>query len=137
MRVGDENNHGELWQLTARGGSGFYHWQIIDKTVATVSGSGLLRSVDQGATTVIVRDTQNQRNTHSIKVEVSPIISLEWLEEHVEVKKDAEVAILSLIAFNKNGKKFTNCSSVDISLELKGVGIVNPIETPKSYDGLT
>ncbi len=83
----EANKQGEIWQLSALGGSGFYQWSIIDESIAQISGSGIVKSVDVGVTTVIVRDSLNQKNSHSISVEVTPIASFGWLEDHIEVKK--------------------------------------------------
>lgn len=41
-----------------------------------------------------------------------------------------------MIAFDKYGRKFTNCSSVEVSYELKGAGIVSQVYTPKRYESL-
>ncbi len=121
----DENNYGEIWHLSAIGGSGYYQWSILEERVAQISGSGVLKSVQVGVTTVIVKDSLNQRNQHTIKIEVIPIASFTWLEDHVEVKKSNENAVLNLIALDKYGRKFTNCSSVDVTFEVKGAGIVS------------
>jgi hypothetical protein len=132
----DDNKFGELWQISAIGGSGYYQWSILDERVAQISGSGLLRSVDAGITTVIVKDSLNQRNYHSIKVEVTPIASFSWLEDHIEVKKATEKAVLNLIAFDKHGRKFTNCTSVDVTFELKGAGIISQDKQIRKYEAL-
>ena len=50
IKLSDESRSGELWQLYAEGGSGFYTWSIIDNHVASISGSGLLRSREIGFT---------------------------------------------------------------------------------------
>ena len=55
----DENKFGEIWQLSAIGGSGYYQWSILDERVAQISGSGVLKSVEVGFTTVIVKDSLN------------------------------------------------------------------------------
>ena len=120
----DENKFGEIWHLSALGGSGYYQWSIIDDKVAQITASGLLRSLDVGSTTITVRDSLNQRNSHSIKVEVALIASFGWLEDHLEIRKGVESSLLNLIAYDKTGRKFTNCTSVDANFELKGVGIV-------------
>jgi hypothetical protein len=113
--------------LSATGGSGVYHWSIEDSHVATISGGGLLKSNEIGQTTVTVTDVQNNKNSDTIDVEVSPIVSLHWLEDHIESKKNTEDVVLNLIALDKNGRKFTNCTSIDPVFELKGAGIVTPV----------
>jgi hypothetical protein len=73
LKSADESRNGEIYSLSARGGSGVYHWSIVDTSVATISGAGTLKSVDIGITTVYVRDVENQRNFDTINVEVTPI----------------------------------------------------------------
>jgi hypothetical protein len=86
---------------------------------------------------VVARDTLNPRNYHSIKVEVTPIVSLKWLEDHSEVKKNVEEVTLNLIAFDKNGRKFTNCTNIEVSFDLKGAGILSPLPTSRKYGDIT
>lgn len=81
----DESRNGELWQLHAEGGSGFYQWYIEDSSVATISGSGLVKSKEIGKTKVIVRDNLNSRNSKTINVEVTPVFTFSWLEDHIEI----------------------------------------------------
>lgn len=85
---------------------------------------------------MIVTDTQNNRNVHTIKVEVTQIVALRWLEDHIEVKKNEEDALLNLIAFDREGRKFTNCTSVDATFDLKGAGILQPVFRQKSFDAI-
>lgn len=37
------------------------------------------------------------------------------------------------MAFDKNGRKFTNCTSADVNFDLKGAGILAPIHTAKNF----
>jgi hypothetical protein len=46
---------------------------VVDANIASISGSGVLRSKEVGKTQVIVRDTLNTRNYHFLTVEVTPI----------------------------------------------------------------
>lgn len=96
----DPSRNGELWQLTAEGGSGYYQWSILNPAVAEVSGSGLVRSKEIGRTKIIVRDTLNTRNEKAIDLEVASVFSLTWLEDHVEILKNEEEAYLSVIALD-------------------------------------
>jgi hypothetical protein len=105
--------------------------------VVLVSGSGVLKSVSEGLTTVIARDSLNPRNYHAIKVEVRPIVTLKWLEDHSEIKKNVEDVTLNLIAFDKEGRKFTNCTSMEVSFDLKGEGILAPLPTSRKYGDIT
>ena len=83
-----------------------------------------------------MKDSLNQRNYHTIRVEVTQIASFAWLEDHIEVKKSSEQAVLNLIGYDKHGRKFTNCSSVEVTYELKGAGIISQVQTSKRYDNL-
>jgi hypothetical protein len=40
------------------------------------------------------------------------------------------------MALDKDGRKFTNCTAVDASFELKGVGILQPVTTVKNYSSI-
>lgn len=136
LRSADDSKQGELWQLTAEGGSGYYQWTISDPNIASISRSGLVKSVDIGQTVVTVKDTQNLKNSHQIQVEVTAISSFGWLEDHIEVKKNEEETTINLIAFDKNGRKFTNCSAIDVSYDLKGAGIVTPLPQNRRYEDI-
>jgi len=52
------------------------------------------------------------------------------------VKKNSEEVVLNLIALDKNGRKFTNCTSIDVTFDLKGAGILQYSPSPKSYQGI-
>jgi len=56
IKAQDESRTGELWHLTAEGGSGVYHWSIDNTHVASISGAGLIKSNEVGETVVTVRD---------------------------------------------------------------------------------
>ena len=135
--VQDDDKFGEIWHLQAIGGSGYYHWSVQDEKIAQVSGSGVVKSIEQGQTIVIAKDSLNPRNFHSIKVEVTPIIKLKWLEDHSEIKKNVEEVTLNLIAFDKDGRKFTNCTGIEVTFDLKGEGILAPLPTSRKYGDIT
>ena len=73
LKFADDNLNGEIWSLSALGGSGYYSWGIADSRVASISGSGVIRSKEKGDTLVTVRDTLNLKNENSIRVEVTII----------------------------------------------------------------
>lgn len=60
--------------------------------MATISGAGLIRSKEIGITKVLVKDNLNQRNMKTIFVEVTPVFTLTWLEDHLEILKNVEEA---------------------------------------------
>jgi len=113
-----------MWQLTAKGGSGFYNWNSIALEVATVTGSGNIKALELGETMVVVRDSMNARNQAQIKVEVVPITHFSWVEDHIEVQQGRST-VVSLIAHDKQGRKFTNCSSVAVQYDIKDEGVIS------------
>lgn len=131
IKTQDDSRTGELWHLSALGGSGVYHWSTENSNVASISGAGVLRSNEVGQTVVTVRDVQNNKNFDTVIVEVTPIISISWLEDHIESKRSSDSIVLNLIAHDKDGRKFTNCTTIDAMFELKGAGILIPLVTPK------
>lgn len=48
----------------------------------------------------------------TINLEVTPVFTLTWLEDHVEIQMNTEEAYLSAIALDSQGRKFTNCTAV-------------------------
>ena len=104
--------------------------------MATISGSGLIRSKEVGMTKVIVRDNMNSRNVKTINVEVTPVWSLTWLEDHLEIQKNVDEAYLSVIALDQQGRKFTNCTAVMTQFEVKGEGILQTIGTNNTYEAI-
>jgi hypothetical protein len=45
--------------------------------------------------------------------------------------------MLNLIAYDKYGRKFTNCTAVDVSYDLKGAGILTPIPSINKYETIS
>ena len=66
----------------------------------------------------------NPDNFATIVVEVQPVHHLIWLEDRVEARKMVETALLSTIAVDYRGRKFTNCTSLEFSFEVKGDGVI-------------
>jgi len=108
-----------MWTLNATGGSGNYRWNTLNSTVAVVDESGrsrfgIVHGKYVGETWVTVSDAKNKLNSATIQVIVTPIGSLQWLEEQMEIEVGTIGEYSSLIAFDINGYKYTNCSSVKI-----------------------
>jgi len=120
--------------LTAKGGSGFYTWRSESFEFATVSGAGLVKAKSVGETMVKVEDQQNEKNAAYIRVEVKPIHSFSWVEEHSEILQGHQGKV-ALIAHDGQGRKFTNCTSVGVSFQVLNEGIVslNKDELSPSY----
>ena len=116
--------------------------------MATVEGSAIVKSRSLGRTQLICRDQKNFHNWDSIDIEVAMLNQLSWIEEKVEIKARpqavqatsadgqqvetfGETRVLSLYALDSKGRKFTNCTSVRPSYEVKGDNIIRVSE---SYD---
>jgi hypothetical protein len=127
---------GEIWHTWATGGSGVYDWSMVDPSIATVEGSAVVQSVRAGKTVLVVRDHRNWYNRASINVEVAVINQLAWIEEQSEIRAapseleevalrqekevpQGELRTLSLVARDSLGRKFTNCTAVRPSFEVK------------------
>ena len=79
-----------------------------------------MRSGQSGRTVITVRDHRNPNNFDTITVEVQPVQRLTWLEGRVEAEAMREKATLSLIALDAEGRKFTNCTGLDLDYEVVG-----------------
>ena len=53
-------------------------------------------------------------------MEVQPVQRLTWLEGRVEAEAMQESATLSVIALDAEGRKFTNCTGLDLNYEVVG-----------------
>lgn len=113
---------GEMWQLTAKGGSGHYVWASDDSVVARISERSRVWSVNEGSTYLKVRDLHNENNYASILVEVAPVHHLTWLESRLEAHRQTETSLLSVIALDSRGRKFTNCTALEMRFDIKGDG---------------
>ena len=79
-----------------------------------------LKSGNNGRTVLKAHDHRNPNNFDTIAVEVKAIQRLTWLENRVEAQSNLEKATLSLIALDAEGRKFTNCTGLDMSHEISG-----------------
>lgn len=71
-----------------------------------------------------VQDDLNANNVAFINFEVAEVHHLEWLEQRVEALKGNEV-LLSSIAVDSQGRKFTNCTDLKIGYQVSGDGFVS------------
>jgi hypothetical protein len=74
----------------------------------------------------------NLKNFAQIKVEVIPVSTLTWLEEHLEVQQGAFIT-LNVIALDTFGRKFTNCTAVTPQFDMKGDGILVQTDISTNY----
>ena len=82
-----------------------------------------------------MRDHRNYFNWDSITVEVASMHSFNWVEEQLEMRAseiskqgetiEGEERIISLIALESLGRKFTNCTAVNPDFEVKGEGQIS------------
>jgi len=110
----------EMWHMKALGGSGSYNWKTSDPSVAKTGEMAVVRSAGVGITTLRVSDVNNEFNYATIEVEVAPVHHLSWLEHRLEVQAQTQTGVLSAIAVDSRGRKFTNCTAIPLRYELKG-----------------
>jgi len=108
--------------MRALGGSGTYVWSSSDPTIARMAEREKLWSVNVGSTIIKASDLHNPENFATIVVEVQPVHHLTWLEDRLEARKGVDTALLSSIAVDFRGRKFTNCTSLEFRYEVKGDG---------------
>jgi hypothetical protein len=130
--------NGQTWQVSAKGGSGVYTWSIANPAIASVEGSAVVKSLKIGKTKLQLQDHRNKQNFASLDVEVATVNQLKWLEDHLELKSEndpnsGESSMISLIALDRAGRKFTNCTSLDTSYEIKGEGNLIELKTKSDY----
>lgn len=130
--------NGEIWKVTAKGGSGVYTWSVANPAIASVEGSAVVKSLKVGKTKLQLQDHRNKQNFASIDVEVATVNQLKWLEDHLELKGEnvtgsGESSMISLIALDRAGRKFTNCTSLDTTFDIKGEGNLVDLKTKSDY----
>ena len=57
-------------------------------------------------------------------VEVMHVHHLQWLENRVEIHQESEQTLLSALAVDQRGRKFTNCTALELNFEIKGESAV-------------
>lgn len=80
MQQSSYSRQGEIWTTSATGGSGIYTWSIADQTIVSLSGS-TITSKSRGETVLTASDYRNPSNKASVKVIVTPVSSIGWLED--------------------------------------------------------
>jgi hypothetical protein len=130
--------NGEIWKVTAKGGSGVYTWSVANPAIASVEDSAVVKSLKVGKTKLQLQDHRNKQNFASIDVEVATVNQLKWLEDHLELKGEnvtgsGESSMISLIALDRAGRKFTNCTSLDTTFDIKGEGNLVDLKTKSDY----
>lgn len=89
-----------------------------------------------------MKDHRNKQNFAYIDVEVATVNQLKWLEEHLELRSEnatttGEVTTISLIAVDRAGRKFTNCTSLETSFSVKGEGNLVDLGNQSSYSSIS
>lgn len=74
-------------------------------------------------------------------MEVATVNQLKWLEDHLELKSEdvsgsGESSMISLIALDRAGRKFTNCTSLDTSFDIKGEGNLVDLKAKSDYESI-
>lgn len=115
----------QLWNLQSVGGTENYKWESYNERVALVKTStvnknmGEIRGNNMGKTIVKVVDALNPFNYATIEVYVTKVGTLTWLEEKIEREKGGLEDYSHLIAYDEEGKKYTNCSSLIYNLNMR------------------
>lgn len=71
---------GEIWTTSATGGSGIYTWSVVDQSIVSLTGS-TITSRGRGETILTASDYRNPSNKASVRVVVTPVGSIGWLED--------------------------------------------------------
>ena len=125
----------QIWEMTAKGGSGTYAWSSYNSSIASVTIGGLTTGWRVGRTRLLVLDAKNSLNNATIVVEVAKVGRLLWVEEKVEIGTHQRV-IMSVVALDIIGRNFTNCSSIDFTLEVKEEHLFELLDTKYEYRDL-
>ena len=119
----------EIWNTSARGGSGVYEWSVLDTAIATVEGSAVVSGLKIGKTKLVVCDHRNHQNKAAIEIEVATIHQLKWLEDQMELSaQQGGSQIVNVIALDRQGRKFTNCTAIYPSFSTKGEGNIKIVQ---------
>jgi hypothetical protein len=74
-----------------------------------------------GRTTLTLSDELNPMNTHSLALEVQKVQRIVWLEQQVEAAHNSSEQVdLYPIAIDPSGRKFTNCSALQLNFKIEG-----------------
>eukprot|EP01022_Parablepharisma_sp_SALTPOND_P034856 TRINITY_DN932_c0_g1_i1.p1 TRINITY_DN932_c0_g1~~TRINITY_DN932_c0_g1_i1.p1 ORF type:complete len:2036 (-),score=158.71 TRINITY_DN932_c0_g1_i1:14-6121(-) len=128
----------QMWTLEAVGGSGAYKWDSENAEIAPITAQGTVFGLKLGSAKVMAYDALNPWNNDTIEVEVSRVAKLVWMEEKMELPSDSK-EIVSAIALDSRGRKFTNCTEVPLSWTIKDETIAkirNGEQGPSSYEAL-
>jgi len=121
----------QMWTLTSSGGSGIYKWESGNPSIVAATSQGTIFGLRLGATQIIVSDSLNPLNNNTIKVEVTRVAQLEWLEEKMELVLNSK-EVTSVIAYDEKGRKFTNCTEIPLAWSVKDGGIISLKEKDKN-----
>ncbi len=126
----------QMWTLEAVGGSGAYKWDSENPAIAALTSQGIVYGLKLGTTQAVVYDALNRLNNASIGVEVERVDRVAWLEEKMELRTESR-ELMSAIAVDYRGRKFTNCSSLPLSWAVKDENVVAMKDGDAFfYDGL-
>ena len=115
----------QIWTLKGIGGSGSYTWSSQDPSIASIGQTSKVKAENLGTTTVKLSDLHNPDNYATITVEVKHVHHLKWWDPRIEVPaQQGKYALLNSIALDDQGRKFTNCSSLDMTFVLQGEGLI-------------
>ena len=125
FRLPNKSIEKQLWHLQSSGGTGNYEWDSQDENIVIARNNISLKTVGEirgnnlGATIVKVSDALNPFNFATIPVYVTKVGTLMWLEDRIEQEKGGSEDYSHLIAYDDEGKKYTNCSSLIYNLNMR------------------
>ena len=125
FRLPNKSIEKQLWHLTTSGGTGNYEWDSQDENIAIARNSASIKNIGEvrgnnlGVTTIKVSDSLNPFNFATIPVYVTKVGTLMWLEDRIEQERGGNEDYSHLIAYDDEGKKYTNCSSLIYNLKMR------------------
>lgn len=103
-------------RLMALGGSSNYDWYSSDNTVAVVNIDGVITAKASGETVIYVADKTNPDNVDEVKIVVSHISQILFVENLKEIPVGEKSNSLVYIT-DANGNRFTSCHTIKFGLE--------------------
>lgn len=115
----------------ASGATGFYHWESTNPSIASVtflgeskeSSKALVKTNNQGNTTLIVTDIQNTVFRDTIQISIQPVEEIEIVLDVLETQVGSSVYLpLALYGFEDDKKTkrrvFDDCSKMPVEVEV-------------------
>lgn len=105
----------QTYKVPVIGGSSKYSWYPENPNIIQISKEGVVSVINQGETFIVVKDEKNLLNQDVISVTVSPVHTIEPLEQMKEFIVGQQ-STLYAIARSTNNQIFSNCSYLKFKL---------------------